>query len=254
MLLSALLIASSCSVKEDRQPCPCWFEVDMGTCSKHADNVALKGWCSGNTVIDISVPKVNFDEIHRFKVPRGTVNYCAMAGMRKSVLSSWTLTIPEGEQADKIFGYFAKVDTDREDAYDKVNLRKEYCKTTLRFTNRDEDNPHQMDVRIRGNWNGLELESYSPQKGPFSYAPEPEPDGSYEFNLPRQGDDSVLVDIFLDGRLMETYPLGEHIEESGYDWSQPALDDILVEIDLQDVTITISILPWGKGNDYNEIL
>ena len=37
-----LLILSSCSVKEDRDVCPCWLQIDLSTCSHYTDRVSLK--------------------------------------------------------------------------------------------------------------------------------------------------------------------------------------------------------------------
>lgn len=253
--MSALLsVPVSCSVKEDREPCPCWFSLDLGSCSKFADRVTLKGWYTGKPIIDLSVPKVDFNELLEMEVPHGYVSYCAISGVDNSVLTDWSLTIPEGEQADRIYAYFAKVDTDCEEAYDKVALQKEYCMTSFRFTNLDSGNPYQLDIRVRGSWNGLLIDSFEPQRGPFTYTPAIREDGSWTFNLPRQGDESLLLDIYLDGRLLETYPLGEYIVEKGYDWRKQALDDLSVELNIKDIDITVSILPWQSGNNYDEIL
>lgn len=255
ILLSALLsVSASCSVKEDREPCPCRFSLDLGSCSKYADRVSLKGWYTGTPVIDLSVPKVDFNELLEMEVPHGYVSYCALSGMDKSVLTDWRLTIPEGEQADRIYAYFAKVDTDCEEAYDKVSLHKEYCKTSFRFTNMDTDNPLHLDIRVRGYWNGLLIDTFEPHRGSFIYAPAVRDDGSWTFNLPRQGDESLLLDIFLDGSLQETYPLGEYIVEKGYDWRKQSLDDLSIEMDLKDIDISVRILPWQSGNNYDEIL
>ena len=39
-----LLALTACSVKEDRQECPCWLDVDVTGCGKIARNVTVSAW------------------------------------------------------------------------------------------------------------------------------------------------------------------------------------------------------------------
>ena len=54
--LMLLLILSSCSVKEDRDVCPCWLQIDLSTCSHYTDLVSLKGWTGERAVFGVHIP------------------------------------------------------------------------------------------------------------------------------------------------------------------------------------------------------
>ena len=253
-LFAIAVLLSSCSVKENRLPCPCRIRIDLSTCSKHTDRVELKGWHDDHSVINNSIPKNRFGDTMILDVPRGRLLYCALGGVKKSILREWTLSIPEGEDADRVYVYSTSINTASEEAYDKVTLHKEYCRLTLKVGEYDTASLHQPDVCIRGSWNGILLDSMEPQAGPFSYVPQRRTDGLYELNLPRQGDDSLLLELYLDGNLLETHSLGRKIESAGYDWREEDLDDLLIEVDMGLSQVKVEIIPWKSGGDYEEII
>jgi hypothetical protein len=49
-LITAMLTAfvlSSCSVKEDRTPCPCWLCLDITPAKEYSKDVTLSAWNEG---------------------------------------------------------------------------------------------------------------------------------------------------------------------------------------------------------------
>lgn len=253
-LFAIAFLLGSCSVKENRQPCPCRIQIDLSTCSKYVDRVELKGWHEEHSVLSNSIPKNRFGDTMILDVPRGRLLYCALGGVKKSSLKDWTLSIPEGEDADRIYAYGSSVNTDVEEAYDMVRLHKEYCRLSLKVGEYNPENPHQPDVCVRGIWNGLLLDSMEPQQGSFRHVPERREDGLWELILPRQGDDSLILEISLHGEVLELYELGRKIESSGYDWRAEDLDDLFVEVELGVSNLTVEIIPWKSGSDYEEII
>ena len=59
-----------CSVKEDRDGCPCWLQIDLSTCSHYAESVSLKGWTDSGSVFGVQVVKEDFAPDHEEEVPR----------------------------------------------------------------------------------------------------------------------------------------------------------------------------------------
>ena len=46
-VIKAVLFASalvSCSIKEDREPCPCVLEIDFSECPLYKEAMTLQGW------------------------------------------------------------------------------------------------------------------------------------------------------------------------------------------------------------------
>ena len=39
-MMAAITLAASCSIKEDRSPCPCWLSIDLSRCSQNSVTVA----------------------------------------------------------------------------------------------------------------------------------------------------------------------------------------------------------------------
>ena len=60
-------------------------------------------------------------------------------------------------------------------------------------------------------------------------------------------DGSLLLEVdFLDSGEVRTFPVGEYILESGYDWSVPDLEDIDVEMDFSRSSLTFTVSKWKK--------
>ena len=61
------------------------------------------------------------------------------------------------------------------------------------------------------------------------------------------------IDI-LEGRKADSFPVGEHILKSGYDWTADRLADIYIGMDYGGTETHIRIEPWENGNVYESII
>ena len=244
-LLAASLL--SCSVKEDRDGCPCWLDIDLSGCERFTDMVSLKGWTADSNVLGDNVYKPDFDHLFEAEVPRGSVSYCASSGLEASLRSGMSVVIPEGAQSDMLYAYRADVITLGETAYDKVCLHKQYATVLMKF----EDESTVRSITVRSDWNGLDLATLQPVRGTFSYTPAQSEDRTWSLRLPRQGDDSLTMEVtdLTTGR-PETFDLGEIISKTGYDWTAEDLDDIYIGIDWARGEVSIRIEGWDPGHIY----
>ena len=250
ILVVLLPLLASCSVKEDRDECPCWLQIDLSTCSHFADRVSLKGWTSASPVFGVQVLSEDFSSAHEEEVPRTMVSYCATSGLDASRNSGMSVVIPEGEQSDRLYAYRADVQAYGETAYDKVSLHKQYAAVAVKIG----DGGNGCSVHVRSRWNGLDLVSLKPLAGAFEFTPELTEEKVWYFRLPRQGDDSLVMEIT--DRSGNTYPydLGDEIRRTGYDWSAVDLDDIMLGVDYASGKLTIEVIPWEEGLVYDEII
>ena len=248
--LMLLLILFSCSVKEDRDVCPCWMQIDLTSCSRYTDLVSLKGWTEREPVFGVRVPEEEFPLAHEEEVPRGMVHYCAHTDPGASSISGMKVLVREGEQAPRLYAYRADVPAYGETASDRVSLHKQYAAVAVKMENAADG----LEVTVRGMWNGLDLVTLSPVGGAFSFAPERTEDGLWYFRLMRQGDDSLVMDITGgDGRTVP-YDLGGAIRAAGYDWGAEDLDDIFLGVDYVTGEVSVSVVPWEEGLVYDEVL
>ena len=245
-----LLILSSCSVKEDRDVCPCWLQIDLSTCSHYTDRVSLKGWSGERVVFGVHVPGEDFTQVHEEEVPRGMVHYCAHTDPGASSISGMKVLVREGEQAPRLYAYRADVPAYGETVTDRVSLHKQFATVAVKIVNADDG----FGVTVRGNWAGLDLETLAPVDAPFLYVPQRTEEGLWLFRMLRQGDDSLVLDITdRDGHTLP-YDLGGMIRSTGYDWRATDLDDIILGVDYVRGEVTVSVVPWEEGLVYDEVL
>ena len=252
--IGTIIAASSCSVKEDRDECPCWLQIDLSGCVHFGPEVQLKGWNAEKNVLGSKVYEEDYSALYEAEVPRGEVSYCAVTGIEENRTSGTEILIPEGEQSDRIFAYRADVMTDGEAAYDKVHLHKQYATVTMSFAESEGMAVNDISAEIVSPWSGISLRSLQPTEGSFRYRPERNPEGLWTFRLPRQGDDSIAMNVYSENQLIDTIRLGETISNTGYDWTADDLDDIWIGVDWAQGEISVRIEGWDPGQIYTETI
>ena len=250
ILVAIFPMLCSCSVKEERDECPCWLQIDLSTCSHYADKVSLKGWTDDRSVFGVQIVQEDFTPPHEEEVPRSMIHYSAASGLDASLNSGMAVTIREGEQSDRLYAYRVDVPAYGESAYDKVSLHKQYAVVAIRI----DDSYNDYSVVVKSNWNGIDLTTLGPTEGPFRYSPEKTEDKIWYFRLPRQGDDCLVMEITTQSGYTYPYELGRLIRESGYDWNAEDLDDIILGVDYFARGISVEIVPWEEGLSYDETI
>lgn len=228
MWIAGILFLSSCSIKEDRDGCPCWMTVEMpeqvghdGGKLDNDDCVVLR--LRGNSdedevdysyqVTEAVKPDVGALE---YEVPRGAVGVSAVAfgrrvtgragndgGMPDRVghdgKSAWyhgdEIRVPVGEQMDSLYGFFKMYHTRCESVLCDVELHKEFC--TVSFTLGEDGYTSPYHIEVWGNVVGVSAWDLMPLDGDFRFAPSLE-NGVYQVRVPRQVDSSlelVMVEL-----------------------------------------------------------
>ena len=273
MWMAGMLFLSSCSIKEDRDGCPCWMTVDLSDVAESrwkspevqsniehqdvtkspesrsnvAENVLLR--LRGNSDEDAVEYEYQMTEAVRadagtleYEVPRGSVGVSAVNPVR--------LTIPVGEQMDSLYGFFKMYHTRCESVLCDVELHKEFC--TVSFTLGEDGYTSPYDIEVWGNVAGVSAWDLMPLKGKFRYAPV-QKNGVYQVRVPRQEDNSLEMvmlempdQVEHDGErvVVDRLPLGEYIARSGYDWTAEDLADVNVALDLEMQQVMITVSGW----------
>ena len=284
MWMVGTLFLSSCSIKEDRDGCPCWMMVEMPDQAGDDGCVVLR--LRGNSDEDAVDYEYQVTEAVRvdvgaleYEVPRGSVGVSAVAfgneipgraGYDEKVAGydgksagydGDEIRVPVGEQMDSLYGFFKMYHTRCESVLCDVELHKEFC--TVSFTLGEDGYTSPYDIEVWGNVAGVSAWDLMPVQGEFRYAPILK-NGVYQVRVPRQVDNSlelVMLEIpdqvGYDGEEMlgqagddgervvvDRLPLGEYIARSGYDWTAEDLADVNVALDLEMQQVMITVSGW----------
>lgn len=276
MWMAGMLFLSSCSIKEDRNGCPCWMTVDLSDVAESrwkspevqsniehqdvtkspesrsnvAENVLLR--LRGNSDEDVVEYEYQMTEAVRadagtleYEVPRGSVGVSAVAFSRRGTGRAGNdgdeIRIPVGEQMDSLYGFFKMYHTRCESVLCDVELHKEFC--TVSFTLGEEGYSSPYDIEVWGNVAGVSAWDLMPLDGDFLFAPSLE-NGVYQVRVPRQVDNSLELVMLEDSEIVDQLPLGEYIARSGYDWAAEDLADVSVALDLEMQQVMITVSGW----------
>lgn len=278
MWMAGMLFLSSCSIKEDRDGCPCWMTVDLSDVAESrwkspevqsniehqdvikspesrsnvAENVLLR--LRGNSDEDAVDYAFKMTETVNtevgaleYEVPRGAVGVSVIempdrvGHDRIAGYHGNEIRIPVGEQMDSLYGFFKMYHTRCESVLCDVDLHKEFC--TVSFTLGDEGYSSPYDIEVWGNVVGVSAWDLMPVKGDFRYAPV-QKNGVYQVRVPRQVDNSLELVMVEDSEIVDRLPLGEYIVRSGYDWTAEDLADVNVALDLEMQQVMITVSGW----------
>ena len=234
------MLLMSCSIKEDRDGCPCWMSVEMPDRVGHDGSVVLR--LRGNS--DEDAMDYAFKMTETLNTEVGTLEYEVPRGsVGVSVVNSARLVVPVGEQMDSLYGFFKPYHTRCESVKCDVELHKEFC--TVSFTLVDEHYESPYDIEVRGNVSGVSPWDLVPVSGAFKYAPVAE-EGVYRVRIPRQVDASLEMVMLSNQEIVSRFPLGEYIIRSGYDWAAKDLSDVSVALDLEKQQVMVTVSGWDE--------
>lgn len=257
--LLLLLVNLACSVKEERGECPCVLSVfpDLSIEAKAYRRISnlfiIREAESGYRLHNGELKLTAFTEGKPVKVnlPKTEVTLNGIFGIRTMDEDGTVLRIENGRQSDSIYVYNSRIDCTGETAADTLRLSKQWCTMRISVTKSEEWQPEAC--RISSQWNGLDLSTMQAMKGLFSFSAVRIKNDSYIVRLPRQGDDSMTLQLDFKDGLSSSYPIGILISEAGYNWSKASLDDIIVFIDRTDISVNTLVSEWDEGYDYGNI-
>lgn len=245
-MLTAAITTASCSIKEDRTPCPCWLDIDITSCAEHTNEVTLAGY-NGSRLFSETVTVADYPITYEAVVTKGMVTCTAFTGLKESRIEGSKILIPEGSESDQLRVHSVLVDCTGESATDKVELHRQYATVHLSMKGEDaEVNPY--DLRIIGDVCGIDIISLSPVSGAFQFSPKKDSDGTWIFRLPRQNEDtSIRAEMLLDGAVVDLLPLHKWIRQTGYSWIERDLKEIYIGVDFCQCSVSVTIQGWNEG-------
>lgn len=248
--LISMLFCPGCSVKEDRSTCPCRLELDFSeidtTLITYAD---LYVSSEDALILSERLEAEDFRDDLIIETPKGGLTIGVWNGAG-NIREYGGFDIPYGEDCPPVYFHSTTVRADEESVREVVRMRKNHCVMTVMLGWNDEQ---VDDVVLVGNVNGYDADG-SPSIGDFSYELELDDDGWCTAVLPRQLDESLALEVNDGSGSVKRFALGEYIAESGYDWTEPDLRDLTIELDFAILKISLIIQGWDITHIFDVVI
>lgn len=288
-VLQPFFTCPGCSVKEDRDLCPCTLvlEFPREDAERLQDGVTvcMRGYSDdGFSLCDTLLAGqpasggASDGVSYSYVVPKGDIDLAvaySADGLAGELNSSgrW-IEIDEGRPCPSIWTCCEKVSARADRVTVPVRLHKNFCRIDIQVRDVDgEEFPFKL--RVRGNVNGYGLDG-KPARGAFLCdAERSETEGSgtesdgddsgtasestgyghgYAVTVPRQTDDSLTLEIVTGDGVAKTFAIGNYIASSGYDWTSADLKDICLEIDYARTVISFTIDKWTHSEQFEVVI
>lgn len=241
LLALSVFSAAGCTVKEQRDDCPCrlvldFSETDISSMSKI--RVSLDD--DDFTVFEKYSEAEDFVPEYVISASRDELRLMVCSDDRGWFDVGEGIVIPEGQDCPKLYMYSNMVDARSEMLRETVRMHKNHCLMNIYMEGGDS---YGYDLRVKGNVNGYGKDG-RPREGVFSYVPSRSEDSGYVVSLPRQSDSSLLLEIDDGTEVVKTFALGEYIKSGGYDWTAPDLEDLTVHVNWAVTTVSITVSAW----------
>lgn len=255
-MTAGLLLLASCSLKEDRDACPCWLAVRMEDAMRHDRTAAVSLWSGGAAILAETVATADYAGSSPYErtVPRGYVRTSVSTGADASMALSGSVTLRTGVECDTIWAHTALVDCRRETALDTARLHRQFAKVHVvldRAPGEDGDRTYTLETGC----GGLDLLTLEALPGDWEIALVMPPDGHAVTHVPRLSDGMAFrLRIGNPDGDSDMVDLQEILREAGYSWRKKDLDDIWIGLDYIRGTAEVTIEPWIGGDIYDETI
>ncbi len=256
------LLFCSCSILEDRTPCPSLLTMDYSKVLKYdfihrmSDgeyNVTLNG---ADFSLSESIPVHLMDTISRKSVSKGNISISGVLSRK----GKEAMIVTEGNQADSLYAFNATIEATGEKTYILMDAHKQF--TTVHIKESGVKNVEsvaqqrldKIQMRVVGNYQGIDQNTLEPLPGKFDcIVAAASPIGEYSVRIPRQGDASIMIELTLNVSSKDTtasaarltLPLGRYMEELGYDFSAESLADVYIGLEIDSRKAFIQIENWN---------
>jgi len=248
----AALIATSCSVKENRAGCPVYLLFDgIGNPHARKGEAVVSVYGNDDSMVTRETPDMELltGGGYILTVPKGHTSVNAVTGITGMSFEGDTLLVAEkGTECDSLYSFTTSYDTVLETWHLTGDLFKQFATLTMTVKTATEDYPYGLVVT--GNVCGINLLTFSPAAGEFECVPGREDADRWALRIPRQKDSSLTLQLWDGDTLVDELPLGQYIASLGYDWTAPDLADIDVLIDYARASVRITVADWDLGQEF----
>lgn len=253
---AVIILTASCTVKEDRMPCPCYIEFEALPGLEYNQYDSFRFVCldQNSRAVETShdIPwHEALDGSRDVKVSKGIKYLSAVQGLNRSYMQESSVIIPLGEQSDSLSCFTVTANCFREKYLMQIDSTKHFATVTIKVMD-DDQSDYPYILRVRGDVCGFDIRTMTPIEGDFRYVPKINRRNEFVFRLPRQDkkEGRLLLDICdmlnfdIDPHVLATIRLSDLIDRSGYDWTRPCLQDIEIKLTYSITHVEITINDW----------
>jgi len=270
--LALLLPLLSCSIKENRQQCPCRLTLDISdgkrVVPEECLNLILVNEDS-KVETDTRLKPDNFPKGWQKDVKKGIISICALKGVKACTKKAASLLAPERGEFDRIFLHCSHADCTGDTAKDTVRLKKAFAEIAVEISD-PTNSKHQFDITAECLSSGLDITTSKPTgekmsvllksdhdkalRGDFHPVQDLDTIGRsnrlFRFICPRQNDYSMKILLHdKNGKPTDSIPIGEMLRDNEYSWDTQNLKDVFIKIDRTNAGISVKINDWNKGEE-----
>ena len=256
IFMAIVTASASCSLKEDRDGCPCHLIIGLDNAVGNG-NADIFIFQDGEEVLTDNVVPADYPEGYRHEAGRRPASVTVIQGLKENIIHEGRLVIKNGNDADRLFLYNETLQCGSETVRAVADLHQNW--TTLEISlaaEAGEDSPAgNVRIDISGGICGMDLRNGSPVRGDFQCIARLADSGFavYAVNLPRQisSEDEILIAVSRNGKELFSCDISEAISRTGFDWSKPDLDDIRLRLDYISALFDVEIAEWetSPGSD-----
>ena len=259
IFMAIVTASASCSLKEDRDGCPCHLIIGLDNAVGNG-NADIFIFQDGEEVLADNVVPADYPEGYRHEAGRRPASVTVIQGLKENIINEGRLVIENGNDADRLFLYNETLQCGSETVMAAADLHKNW--TTLEISlaaEAGEDSPAgNVRIDISGGICGMDLRNGSPVRGDFQCIARLADSGFavYAVNLPRQisSEDEILIAVSRNGKELFTCDISEAISRTGFDWSKPDLDDIRLRLDYISALFDVEIAEWETSPESDKVI
>lgn len=267
ILIAATAALTSCReiILEDRTQCPSFLFFDITNSDKFLslDDVFTNVYSHPKTALmeerESTVKSIQDKDLYFVVKGTSSVKGYGLLGYDGLIQNGSEWTIPVGQEYVSLFRYQYQEAIQEESFIVPVEFVKDYCHVSLQFVGMETfslaSGRFPFDIVVKGNTSGINALTGVPVRGAFEFRPEEKTIGSFEFTLPRQADRNLLLELY--GReglhqhpgFVDSFDLYDILlQKGGVTWTEKNLPDVELQIDYQQMTVTVNITAWESSS------
>lgn len=250
VMTAGILLCTGCSVKENRSLCPCTLVLDFSEVDTSVISEADLYITDDESFLKEEVIYIDgLESDYMTEVPRKRMHLGLWSGLEATGRGAG-LAIPYGEDSPTVYFHVSEIDAEAEIVRETVRMHKNHCVMTVTIDWKASD---LEQIVLHGNVDGYDRDG-TPTSGKFMYELVQDEEGSCQVVLPRQIDDSLALEVNDGSGVIKRFPLGEYIAQSGYDWTEPDLKDIVLELDIAILQVSLTVQGWDTSHSFDIVI
>ena len=241
--MAVLLLPCSCTVKENRSDCPCDILILPAEKLESRGNVVVSLVQDG---IVVGQEMLEGEEFEAGKcimtVSRKPTTVTVFSGITSmSLQGGRKLHVRTEQQCDELFSCSSDTHLTGDSHECPIYLHKNFARLYLTVLNLR----NNQELCLNGTVCGYDLLDAAPCEGDFNILPE-SGDAAHGccIRLPRQTDESLVMNVMSSGTVVKTVPLAALISATGYSFEDEDLMDIVMTVDLEKSYAAVSVEGW----------